>query len=134
MMAITLSGGDVHSLSSLRALRTLRALRPLRVASRLEGMKVVVDALFASLPPMGNIALVFLLFYLVFGIMVVHLLAGRLYSCQDADGNMFDADYVLPPGQQITREWCENSSLQITTSAYHVGINATLPPYTPQRM
>jgi hypothetical protein len=75
MMTITLAGGDVHSLSSLRALRTLRALRPLRVASRLEGMKVVVDALFASLPPLGNIVLVCLLFYLVFGIMGVHLLA-----------------------------------------------------------
>jgi hypothetical protein len=75
MMTITLAGGDVHSLSSLRALRTLRALRPLHVASRLEGMKVVVDALFASLPPLGNIVLVCLLFYLVFGIMGVHLLA-----------------------------------------------------------
>ena len=75
MMTITLAGGDVHSPSSLRALRTLRALRPLRVASRLEGMKVVVDALFASLPPLGDIVLVCLLFYLVFGIMGVHLLA-----------------------------------------------------------
>lgn len=76
---MTLGGGNVHGLSSLRALRTLRALRPLRVASRLKGMKVVVNALFASLPPLGNVLLVCLLFYLVFGIMAVHLLA---VSCQ----------------------------------------------------
>lgn len=78
MMAVSLGGGDVRSLSSLRALRTLRALRPLRVASRLEGMKVVVNALFASLPPLGNVCLVCLLFYLIFGIMGVHLLAVSL--------------------------------------------------------
>ncbi|KAF6257951.1 Ion transport protein-domain-containing protein [Scenedesmus sp. NREL 46B-D3] len=95
-------------LGGLRALRTLRALRPLRVASRLEGMKVVVDALFASLPPLGNIVLVCLLFYLVFGIMGVHLLAGRMYSCQDPQGNLLQSEYVLPQGQHITREWWVN--------------------------
>lgn len=47
-MGTTLAGGQsAQSLSSLRALRTLRALRPLRVASRLAGMKVVVNSLFA---------------------------------------------------------------------------------------
>jgi len=77
MMALTLSGSTSHSLASLRALRTLRALRPLRVASRLEGMKLVVNSLFASLPPLGNVLLVCLLFYLIFGIMAVDLLAVR---------------------------------------------------------
>ena len=36
--------------SFLRALRTFRALRPIRMASRAEGMKVVVNALFQSFP------------------------------------------------------------------------------------
>lgn len=74
-MGTTLAG--LHrqaSLSSLKALRTLRALRPLRVASRLAGMKVVVNSLFASLPALGNVLLVCLLFYLIFAIMAVDLL------------------------------------------------------------
>lgn len=85
VMGTTLAG--LHrqaSLSSLKALRTLRALRPLRVASRLEGMKVVVNSLFASLPALGNVLLVCLLFYLIFAIMAVDLLgvsAGRKDFC-----------------------------------------------------
>lgn len=75
VMGTTLSGLQrQQSLSSLKALRTLRALRPLRVASRLAGMKVVVNSLFASLPALGNVLLVCLLFYLIFGIMAVDLL------------------------------------------------------------
>jgi hypothetical protein len=56
-----------------------------------------------------------------------------MYNCQDASGQLYDADYVLPPGQYITRDWCVNSSLAVTTSAYHSSINVTIPPYTPQR-
>eukprot|EP00879_Flechtneria_rotunda_P025426 GHRR01027021.1.p1 GENE.GHRR01027021.1~~GHRR01027021.1.p1 ORF type:complete len:328 (+),score=111.28 GHRR01027021.1:974-1957(+) len=75
LMAMSLAGSSTRSLGGLRALRTLRAVRPLRVASRMEGMKVVVNSLFASLPPLGNVLLVCLLFYLIFGIMGVDLLA-----------------------------------------------------------
>lgn len=80
-MGTTLSGLQREaSLSSLKALRTLRALRPLRVASRLQGMKVVVNSLFASLPALGNVLLVCLLFYLIFGIMAVDLLGVSPYT------------------------------------------------------
>lgn len=75
VMGATLSGlQHQHSLNSLKALRTLRALRPLRVASRLEGMKVIVNSLFASLPALANVLLVSSLVYLIFGIMAVDLL------------------------------------------------------------
>ena len=60
--------------SSLRALRTLRALRPLRMASRAEGMKVVVNALFRAIPSLFNVLLVCMLFFLIFGIIGVNLL------------------------------------------------------------
>lgn len=73
------SGGE---LSGLRALRTLRALRPLRTASRNEGMKVVVVSIFKSFPPLGNVVLVGLLFYLIFSILGVNLFAGTFYSCK----------------------------------------------------
>lgn len=79
-MGTALSGlQHESSLSSLKALRTLRALRPLRVASRLQGMKVVINSLFASLPAC-HVLLVCLLFYLIFGIMAVNLLGVRQLS------------------------------------------------------
>jgi hypothetical protein len=80
-LGITASGGDTAHLSALRALRTLRALRPLRMVARLQGMKVVVSALFASIPPLGNVLLVCLLFYFIFGIMAIDLFAVRQLRC-----------------------------------------------------
>lgn len=41
---------DTSTLKSLKSLRALRALRPLRMISRNEGLRLVVNALFASLP------------------------------------------------------------------------------------
>lgn len=50
-----------------RSLRTLRALRPLRSISRLEGMKIVVNALLSAIPAITNVLLVCGLIWLVFG-------------------------------------------------------------------
>jgi hypothetical protein len=72
-------------LAALRALRMLRALRPLRLASRSKGMQVVATAIIKSVPPLGNVILVGLLFYLVFAILGVNLFAGTFYSCVSAE-------------------------------------------------
>ncbi|EQD29829.1 membrane protein containing Ion transport domain protein, partial [mine drainage metagenome] len=55
------SNGKLKSLKALRALRVLRALRalrPLRMIARNDGLKLVVNALFASIPSMTNVLLV----------------------------------------------------------------------------
>ncbi|XP_031569259.1 sodium channel protein 60E-like, partial [Actinia tenebrosa] len=75
------------NLSVFRSLRTVRALRPLRAVSRLEGMKVVVNALFAAIPGIANVLLVSLLFWLIFSILGVQLFAGTFFKCVDNDGN-----------------------------------------------
>ncbi len=54
----SLSGASSSSLKSLRALRTLRALRPLRVISRFPGLKLVINALTASMHSIMNVLLV----------------------------------------------------------------------------
>jgi hypothetical protein len=56
-----------------------------------------------------------------------------MYSCQGPDGKLLHSEYVLPQGQYITREWCEGTAVQVTTSAYHSAINVTVPAYTPER-
>lgn len=58
-------GGDY---AFLRAFRALRALRPLRVASRLEGIRIVVSAVIAAIPALGNVLLVGLLFFFIFAV------------------------------------------------------------------
>jgi hypothetical protein len=73
---------DLPQLKPLRAIRTMRALRPLRAARRFPGMKLAVTCLLKSIPLMFPIALVSLLFYLVFAILGVQLFAGRFWYCE----------------------------------------------------
>ena len=83
LISINSSGsGGGGQVGALRALRTLRALRPIRMASRAQGMKVVVNALFWAVPGRGNVALVCGLFYLIFGILGVNLLKGMFFYCE----------------------------------------------------
>lgn len=52
--------------SSLRVLRALRALRPLRLIPRAPGLRRVVNAMIRGLPPVLNVAVVVLVFFLIF--------------------------------------------------------------------
>jgi len=74
-------GLNMSSLQALKALRALRALRPLRMISRNEGMRLVVNALLASLPSMTNVLLVCSLFILIFSIMGVNFFKGSFHHC-----------------------------------------------------
>ena len=67
-------GSSFDQLKSLRALRALRCLKPLRLATRNKGLKVVITSLFQSIPPLLNVALVCLLFFLTFAILGISLL------------------------------------------------------------
>lgn len=76
-------GVDASSIQSLKALRVFRALRPLRMISKDPGMKLVVNALLASIPSMNNVLLVCSLIILIFSIMGVNFFKGEFYHCQD---------------------------------------------------
>uniref|UniRef100_A0A8C4NFX5 Sodium channel protein n=1 Tax=Eptatretus burgeri TaxID=7764 RepID=A0A8C4NFX5_EPTBU len=78
MLATILGFGQ---LGAIKSLRTLRALRPLRALSRFEGMRVVVNALIGAIPSIMNVMFVCLIFWLIFSIMGVNLLAGKYYYC-----------------------------------------------------
>jgi len=86
-LAVTLSnsGADTSTLKSLKALRAFRALRPLRVISRNEGLQIVVNTLFSSLPALKNVILVTSLLMLIFAIMGVNFFKGSFYSCNLSD-------------------------------------------------
>ena len=84
--------------SSLKALRTFRALRPLRLISRLEGMKQVINTLIKSVPSVGTLGVVALLFFTIFDIVGMQLFAGKLGSCLDPNGSYRDTGDALNAG------------------------------------
>ena len=71
---------DAENLSSFKALRAFRALRPLRMVSRNEGLKIAIQALLGSIPAIGNVIIICLLFVLIFAILGVNFFKGRFYS------------------------------------------------------
>lgn len=93
-------GGNLSSsLSSLKALRALRALRPLRMISRDPGMKLIVNALLQSIPSMGNVTIVCMLFVLIFAIMGVDFFKGLFKYCSiDDNPNITDKPSCLANG------------------------------------
>ena len=105
---IEYSDGSSRDLMAVRALRTFRALRPLRMASRAQGMKVVVNALFSAVPGITNVAFVCLLFYVIFGILGLNLFMGKMYYCGDASNIVA---HLVPESVGVldaamTRAWC----------------------------
>ena len=68
-------------LSIFKALRLLRVLRPLRMISKNEGLKISIQALLKALPSIGNVSIISLLFFLIFGIIGVNYFKGTFYFC-----------------------------------------------------
>ncbi|KAJ0070444.1 hypothetical protein NL108_010693, partial [Boleophthalmus pectinirostris] len=81
LVSLVANAMGYSELGAIKSLRTLRALRPLRALSRFEGMRVVVNALLGAIPSIFNVLLVCLIFWLIFSIMGVNLLAGKYYYC-----------------------------------------------------
>ena len=90
--------------SSLKALRTFRALRPLRLISRLEGMKQVINTLLKSVPSVGTLGVVALLFFTIFHIVVMQLFAGKLGACLDPDSRYIEGASANPPTEYFGQE------------------------------
>ena len=83
-----------------KTMRTLRALRPLRAMAKMEGMKVVVNALVGALPSIFNVLLVCLIFWLIFAIIGVNMMMGKFQECIDEEsGERFN--YEIIPNKSV---------------------------------
>ncbi|KAL1421885.1 hypothetical protein MTO96_022598 [Rhipicephalus appendiculatus] len=91
LIASALGAGRIQA---FKTMRTLRALRPLRALSRFQGMRVVVNALVQAIPAIFNVLLVCLIFWLIFSIMGVQMLAGKFYRCVDGNGTRLNSTHV----------------------------------------
>ncbi|XP_060708070.1 sodium channel protein 60E-like [Hemiscyllium ocellatum] len=91
---LSMLGNSIQAFKSLRSLRTLRALRPLRAISRWEGMRLVVNALVASIPSISNVMFVCLVFWLIFGIVGVQIFGGTFFQCVDQNNDRLPISIV----------------------------------------
>merc|ERR1719226_378605 len=74
-----------NSMEFLKTLRILRAFRPLRVIARNDNLKVVVQTIFASMPDLFTLVIVSIIFLLIFALMFLSYLSGRLQYCDVGD-------------------------------------------------
>jgi len=65
----------------IKILRLLRTLRPLRVISHNSEMKTVIVALIHSVGGIFYVGILLLLVWIMFAILAVNLIGGKLYSC-----------------------------------------------------
>ena len=79
-----------------KTMRTLRALRPLRAMAKMEGMKVVVNALVGALPSIFNVLLVCLIFWLIFAIIGVNMFMGKFYKCIELESGVKFSHEIIP--------------------------------------
>eukprot|EP01083_Nonionella_stella_P162263 532512_1 len=102
----------------VRSLRLLRALRPLRFVNRSIHMRVAVSALFKSVVAVGNLILMCLVIWLVFGILGVSMFSGMFYSCNDPSvqhmsecvGTFNVTSEFINEALVLPREWANSRS------------------------
>ena len=68
-------------IQGLSIFRVMRTLRPLRFLGRVPQLKVVVKALLKSIPALGNVAVVSIIFYAICGILSMQLFMGKVHYC-----------------------------------------------------
>ena len=132
-----------QSLIWLRALKSLRVLRVLRIAMQIEGVRVVIQSMGGTSPWILRVLLVASPFYLVFAIIGVNLLMGKMFACTTGSiygvvnpqglwsAGVLDPYYLVPYGN-INKSWClgdGSSTRTITTDYYHNSIDVTVPPW-----
>ena len=67
-----------------------------RAMAKMEGMKVVVNALVGALPSIFNVLLVCLIFWLIFAIIGVNMFMGRFYKCIDTETGAKFSQEIIP--------------------------------------
>eukprot|EP01084_Bolivina_argentea_P090848 163604_1 len=73
------------STGALKKMRILRVILPLRMISRNPELKAVVDTIALSIPPLLNVSVIVMLFYLIWAVFLVTFLKGSLNACLDVD-------------------------------------------------
>ena len=69
---------------NISTLRLIRILRPLRAIGIFPSLRLLIETMLKALAPLGNVVVLFLLFFAIFGIIGVQFFAGKLQNrCYD---------------------------------------------------
>ncbi|KAL4477710.1 hypothetical protein ABPG74_002860 [Tetrahymena malaccensis] len=96
ILDISLQNGNF---ASLKILRLLRTLRPLRVLHHNKSMKLIVTTLLESIVGILNMLLVIFLVWLMFAILGVSLMGGKLQYCNFPNNGINYNVYLYNPSQ-----------------------------------
>eukprot|EP00618_Florenciella_parvula_P016960 CAMPEP_0119537720 /NCGR_PEP_ID=MMETSP1344-20130328/50317_1 /TAXON_ID=236787 /ORGANISM="Florenciella parvula, Strain CCMP2471" /LENGTH=1925 /DNA_ID=CAMNT_0007580327 /DNA_START=292 /DNA_END=6069 /DNA_ORIENTATION=+ len=102
-------------MSAFKVIRTLRAFRPLRMIQRAPGLKVLVNAIFSSIPGVANVSLVLLIMLLMFAILSVQNYKGLMRSCQGDHYDYISENEMLHDLLLHPRKW---NDLNMTEKAF----------------
>ena len=104
-----------EDLKGLRSLRVLRALRPLRTINRAPQLKLVINALGASIWPILQTLMMISIFFIIFSTLAVTYFQGSLSACDTSsatDYAIHDDQYELilcneynDTSRALCREW-----------------------------
>lgn len=95
ILDMMLKGTSVQFLGVLKIVRTLR---PLRILSHNPGLKIVIQCLFQSFNGIMNVGFVVLMFWLMYAILGMNLLSGKLGFCNFPDQrNYFYVNKTMCP-------------------------------------
>lgn len=72
-----------ESLKFFKLFRMYRFLRPLRMINKNSGMKVAVSFLYNTFSSIGNVILLTLIFYVIFGVFCVTFKKGQFFFCYE---------------------------------------------------
>ena len=79
---------DMASGGTIKPLIAIKAMKPLRLLNRSPGLKMMLTALVASASGVGYVAVVVILFFLIFAVVGVSFMKGGFNTCA---GEHFDA-------------------------------------------
>lgn len=78
---------------SLSIIKLLRTLRPLRIITRNEDMKVMITSLVQSILGIFNLLIIVLCVFLMFSILAMNLLQGKLNYCNTSGAGIVTGNY-----------------------------------------
>eukprot|EP01065_Artemidia_motanka_P021809 TRINITY_DN26032_c0_g1_i1.p1 TRINITY_DN26032_c0_g1~~TRINITY_DN26032_c0_g1_i1.p1 ORF type:complete len:2071 (+),score=528.42 TRINITY_DN26032_c0_g1_i1:61-6213(+) len=90
-----------------KGLRVMRTLRPLRLVRRLKRMRVIMSALWKSIPTMVNVSITSAFVIFIFGLMGLEIFRAKMDQCNDIslDRQGCVANYVNGKGILVPRRW-----------------------------
>lgn len=80
---------DIFVQADLSVMRMFRVLRPLKLISKNPTVKIIIQSLVESITGLANVTLLLFLVFLVFGIILINLLQGKLEYCDLGHGQNY---------------------------------------------